>query len=70
MSGRIKAGFVDFVVFSSEIDRVRCVPEIEARQDRLYAFQRGSVFNLAIVAVSTRGSELVGHRLEARLETE
>jgi hypothetical protein len=28
MSGRIKAGFVDFVVFSSEIDRVRCVPEM------------------------------------------
>jgi hypothetical protein len=27
MSGRIKAGFVDFVVFSLEIDRVRCVPE-------------------------------------------
>src|SRR6266436_3538029 len=26
-SGRIKAGFVDFVVFSLEIDRVRCVPE-------------------------------------------
>jgi hypothetical protein len=28
MSGRIKGGFVDFVVFSSEIERVRCVPEI------------------------------------------
>jgi hypothetical protein len=27
ISGRIKAGFVDFVVFSSEIDCVRCVPE-------------------------------------------
>src|SRR6266849_695044 len=27
MTGRTKAGFVDFVVFSLEIDRIRCVPE-------------------------------------------